>query len=42
MVSPVIQKRNTQLREAIAPEQRLSVTLSHLATGELWGIAYVP
>lgn len=35
MISPVIQKENTRLREAIPPEQRLSVTLRYLATGEL-------
>ncbi|KAK4295749.1 hypothetical protein Pmani_031711 [Petrolisthes manimaculis] len=29
-----IQKQNTHLREAIPPEQRLSVTLRYLATGE--------
>ncbi|KAK4302017.1 hypothetical protein Pmani_025869 [Petrolisthes manimaculis] len=34
MVSPEIQKQNTHLREAIPPEQRLSVTLRYLATGE--------
>ncbi|KAK3886778.1 hypothetical protein Pcinc_009098 [Petrolisthes cinctipes] len=33
MVSPEIQKQNTHLREAIPPEQRLSVTLRYLAKG---------
>ncbi|XP_025156017.1 uncharacterized protein LOC105181719 [Harpegnathos saltator] len=33
-VTPLIQKQNTQLRENIPFDERLSVTLRHLATGE--------
>ncbi|KAJ8685504.1 hypothetical protein QAD02_021297 [Eretmocerus hayati] len=33
-VTPLIQKRNTHLRESISAAERLSVTLRHLATGE--------
>ncbi|KAK3929685.1 Cytochrome P450 11B1, mitochondrial [Frankliniella fusca] len=32
-VTPLIQRRNTHLRESISPAERLSVTLRHLATG---------
>ncbi|KYN11790.1 Leukotriene A-4 hydrolase [Trachymyrmex cornetzi] len=33
-VTPLIKKQNTHLRESIPPDERLSVTLRHLATGE--------
>ncbi|KAK3926080.1 Protein ALP1-like [Frankliniella fusca] len=33
-VSPIIQRKDTHLRESISPAERLSVTLRHLATGE--------
>ncbi|XP_064107304.1 uncharacterized protein LOC135216144 [Macrobrachium nipponense] len=34
LVGPKIAKQDTRMRKAIPPEQRLSVTLRHLATGE--------
>lgn len=34
-VTPFIQKQNTILRESIPPDQRLSLTLRHIATGNL-------
>ncbi|XP_067633699.1 putative nuclease HARBI1 [Eurosta solidaginis] len=34
MVTPLIEKKNTRLRAAIAPDMRLSATLRYLATGE--------
>ncbi|XP_039967931.1 protein ANTAGONIST OF LIKE HETEROCHROMATIN PROTEIN 1-like [Bactrocera tryoni] len=34
MVKPIIEKQNTVMREAIAPNMRLSATLRYLATGE--------
>lgn len=34
-VTPLIEKQNTRLREYISPAERLSVTLRHLATGNL-------
>ncbi|KAG5869550.1 hypothetical protein JTB14_037167 [Gonioctena quinquepunctata] len=33
MVTPIIQKTNTNMRDAISPSQRLSITLRYLATG---------
>ncbi|KYQ53549.1 Putative nuclease HARBI1, partial [Trachymyrmex zeteki] len=33
-LTPLIQRRDTHLRESISPSERLSVTLRHLATGE--------
>ncbi|CAF4829023.1 unnamed protein product [Pieris macdunnoughi] len=33
LVTPLIQKKNTIMREAIPPSQRLSITLRYLATG---------
>lgn len=33
LVTPLIQKKNTVMREAISPRDRLSVTLRYLATG---------
>ncbi|XP_018406265.1 PREDICTED: uncharacterized protein LOC108771284, partial [Cyphomyrmex costatus] len=33
-VSPLIEKKNTHLRESIPAAERLSLTLRHLATGE--------
>jgi hypothetical protein len=33
MITPRIEKRNTIMREAIPPSQRLSITLCYLATG---------
>lgn len=33
-VTPLIKKQNTHLRESILPNERLSVTLRHLATGK--------
>ncbi|KAG5877868.1 hypothetical protein JTB14_031384 [Gonioctena quinquepunctata] len=33
MVTPIIQKTNTNMRDAISPSQRLSITLQYLATG---------
>lgn len=35
-VTPLIQRQNTRLRECISPAERLSVTLRHLATGNLY------
>nr|CAH7719682.1 unnamed protein product [Callosobruchus chinensis] len=32
MVTPIIQKTNTNMRDAISQSQRLSITLRHLAT----------
>jgi len=32
-VTPLIEKRNTSLRESISAAERLSLTLRHLATG---------
>ena len=33
MITPRIEKRNTTMRDAIPPSQRLSITLLYLATG---------
>lgn len=33
-VTPLIKKQDTHLRESISPNERLSVTLRHLATGK--------
>lgn len=33
-VTPYIEKQNTLMRDAISPDERLSVTLRYLATGE--------
>lgn len=33
LVTPIIQKEDTQMRKSISPQQRLSVTLRYLATG---------
>ncbi|KAG5887880.1 hypothetical protein JTB14_015532 [Gonioctena quinquepunctata] len=33
MVTPIIKKTNTDMRDAISPSQRLSITLRYLATG---------
>lgn len=33
LVTPLIMKKNTKLREAISPHERLTVTLRYLATG---------
>lgn len=33
LVTPLIEKKNTNMREAIPPFQRLSITLRYLATG---------
>ena len=33
MVSPLIQKKNTTMRQAITPHERLTATLRFLATG---------
>ena len=32
-VKPYIQRKNTNMRESISPEQRLAVTLRYMATG---------
>ena len=34
LVTPLIKKQDTKLREAVPPEQRLSLTLRYLATGK--------
>lgn len=39
-LTPLIQRRDTHLRESISPSERLSVTLRHLATGNIF--KYVP
>ncbi|XP_037820472.1 uncharacterized protein LOC119609671 isoform X2 [Lucilia sericata] len=45
LVGPKIQKQDTQMREAISPAQRLTITLYYLATGksfaDLRGISYI-
>jgi hypothetical protein len=33
IITPTIEKRNTTMRDAIPPSQRLSITLRYLATG---------
>ena len=35
-VSPLIEKKNTRMREAISPHERLSATLRFLATGRTY------
>ena len=35
-VKPLIARRDTILREAISPAERLAVTLCFLATGKMW------
>ena len=36
MVTPFIQRQNTNMRECISPRDRLSLTLQFLATGEAY------
>ena len=38
LVEPTIRKRDTTMRRAIAPSQRLSLTLRFLATGMIFSI----
>jgi len=33
LVTPLMMKKNTKLREAISPHERFTVTLRYLATG---------
>jgi hypothetical protein len=42
MIMPQIEKRNTIIRNAISPSQRLSITLHYLATGNSFkGLKFV-
>lgn len=41
LVTPLIQKQNTRLRESISPAERLALTLRHLATGNFTYFFYI-